>query len=284
MARVLPKRLFPALPHVPLLILICLFSSSPASAQLSNLDEAGKRFAAEFKSLKPRPAVVNVADFSTSDNAYSPQAHYLAWYLSNSLEVRGKSFLRVPDHLQFDKNLAKLRNSSSSTLSLEDLQKVSAQIGGDYIVVGTVEKTGSSFMLELAAVRLSDGTLVDSGTVELRSSEFLDSLSIPLQSPAGQHMNHAGVNGIGMPKCAFTPDSRYTDIARAKKLNGVVILQALISAEGKVERLQLVRMVGFGLDEEAYNTVKMWKCKPAKDQNGIPVDALVPIEVTFRIE
>ena len=254
-----------------------------ASAQLSNLDEAGKRFAADFKRLEPRPAIVNVADFSSTENILFPQAHYLAWYLSNSLEVRGKNFLKVPDHSEFDKTLTRITHSSQANLSAADIPGIRPEIGGDFLIVGTLKRNSSTFEVKLAAVCVSDGSLIDSGTVEVRSSEFLESLSMPLQSSTGQALNHAGVNGIGMPHCTFTPDPAYTEMARARNLNGVVLMDALISAQGKIERLKLIRMVGFGLDEQAYNTVKTWKCKPARDRKGNPVDVEVPIEVTFRL-
>lgn len=281
MVRLSPKQLL--LPSALTVLLLCSVLSPPLSAQLSNLDAAGKRFASEFKALKPHPAIVNVADFSSSDNVLLPQAHYLAWYLSSSLEVHGKTFLRVPDHLEFDKNVAKLEDSSNSALLLADLPKLGSRIGGDYIIAGTVEKTGSSFIVGLAALRVSDGTLVDSGTVEVRSSEFLDSLSAAITPEPGQTLYHSGVNGVGMPTCSFHPDPAYTSLARAKGLNGVVVMQALISSDGRIQQIQLIRMLGYGIDEQAYNTVKAWKCKPAKDRQGNPVAVTIPIEVTFRL-
>jgi TonB family protein len=42
-------------------------------------------------------------------------------------------------------------------------------------------------------------------------------------------------------------------------------------------------LLGYGLDEEAYNTIKKWKFKPATEKDGTPVAAVVPVEVTFRL-
>jgi TonB family protein len=270
-------RLLLPLAFVPLLSFV-----PTASAQLSNLDEVGKRFASEFKKFKPHPAIVNVADFSFHDADLALQSHYLAWYLSSSLEFRGKDFLRVPDHGEFDRDVARIKNASDSTLSPEDFSRISAKIGGDFIILGTVERKGPSFLLKLCSVRVSDGTLIDSGAVELHS-EFLESLSIPLQPQAGQSLNRPGANGIGMLSCTYMPDPDYTDLGRGNKVNGTAVMEVVISPEGSIQQIHPTKLLGYGLDEQAYDTVKKWKCKPARDKSGIPVAVAVPVEITFHL-
>jgi len=91
----------------------------------------------------------------------------------------------------------------------------------------------------------------------------------------------AGVNGVSMPKCQSCPDPKYSQEARKKKYEGVVILFVTVTAEGRVTNVQVVKSLGMGLDEKAIEAVRKWRFKPAL-KDGKPVDVQLPIEITFR--
>jgi TonB family protein len=94
----------------------------------------------------------------------------------------------------------------------------------------------------------------------------------------------AGVGGVTVPACVYCPSPNFTDEARAAKFSGSVVLQVVVSADGRAENISVVRKAGYGLEQSAIETVKKWQFRPAKDPNGNPVATLVPIEVTFRIK
>jgi outer membrane biosynthesis protein TonB len=114
-------------------------------------------------------------------------------------------------------------------------------------------------------------------------SDFLDSLSSSAPGKDDDSVNHAGLNGIGMPSCIHCPDPSYSDFPRAGRVQGVAVFQVVISADGTAERLYPMKLIGYGLDENAYNTIKQWRFKPARDKSGVAVPCIVPIEVTFRL-
>lgn len=93
----------------------------------------------------------------------------------------------------------------------------------------------------------------------------------------------AGVNGVGMPSCYYQPDPQYSDEARKAKYQGVVVLNGIITLDGRVVNISVVQSPGLGLDEKAVEAVRQWRCKPAIGPNGKPVPTSVPIEVTFRL-
>jgi protein TonB len=93
----------------------------------------------------------------------------------------------------------------------------------------------------------------------------------------------AGINGVGTPSCFYMPDPQYSDEARKAKYQGVVVLQATVTLDGRVTNISVVRSPGLGLDEKAVEAVRQWRCKPATGPNGRPVPTIVPIEVTFRL-
>lgn len=90
------------------------------------------------------------------------------------------------------------------------------------------------------------------------------------------------IPGLTAPHCYSTPNPPYNNEARAAKLSGVVTMEGIISIEGHVTGLRLVKGLPFGLNENSLETLRTWRCKPAT-LNGVPVPVLVPIEVTFRL-
>jgi protein TonB len=93
----------------------------------------------------------------------------------------------------------------------------------------------------------------------------------------------AGVNGVGTPSCYYMPDPQYSEEARKAKYQGVVVVQGIVTLDGRITGVTVVKGPGLGLEEKAVEAVRTWRCKPALGPNGKPVPTIVPIEVTFRL-
>src|SRR5260370_32581996 len=117
-------------PADPIRVSVLLFTIlSPAqivSAQFSKLDDASVQMAKRLKPLKP--SLVAVADFASPDDSASAQAHYFAWYLSESLQERGKKYLHFAEHQPFDKDIPKFLCHGSTTLTLQALHDAAPHI------------------------------------------------------------------------------------------------------------------------------------------------------------
>lgn len=74
----------------------------------------------------------------------------------------------------------------------------------------------------------------------------------------------------------YPPDRIKADV------EGVVIVQALISKGGEVTKTAVMKSIA-GLDEHAVRAVEQWKFKPARS-NGKPVAVWVAIPVRFRLK
>ena len=85
------------------------------------------------------------------------------------------------------------------------------------------------------------------------------------------------------PACAYCPYPTYTDEARHGKVQGSVMLQVLVGADGRAQDVRIVKGIGFGLDERAVETVRGWKFIPARDGAKRPVAAWVSVETVFRL-
>ena len=92
-----------------------------------------------------------------------------------------------------------------------------------------------------------------------------------------------GTGGVGEPTCAYCPQPTYSEEARKAKYMGVVVLQVVVTADGRATQIEVVKGPGLGLEEKAVDAVKQWRFKPALGPNGKPVATLVTIEVNFRL-
>jgi TonB family protein len=89
--------------------------------------------------------------------------------------------------------------------------------------------------------------------------------------------------GVTAPVPIFQPLPLYTEEARKSRIEGIVLIQAIIRRDGTVDSFKVVRGLGYGLDESAIHTIATkWKFRPGS-MHGTPVDVLANIEVTFRL-
>jgi periplasmic protein TonB len=94
---------------------------------------------------------------------------------------------------------------------------------------------------------------------------------------------HAGLNGVGLPSCFYMPNPPYSEEARKAKYSGTVLVEAVVTLDGKLTNLRVLKSPGLGLDDNTIQTLKTWRCKPAMGPNGRPVPVIVPFEVNFRL-
>jgi protein TonB len=90
-------------------------------------------------------------------------------------------------------------------------------------------------------------------------------------------------NGIRAPVPLLQPLPDYTDQARKAHIEGIIVIQAVVRKNGTVEVIRVLRGLGYGLDESAIGTIsRKWRFTPGT-LNGIPVDVIANIEVSFRL-
>lgn len=98
---------------------------------------------------------------------------------------------------------------------------------------------------------------------------------------------YAGVGGVTNPELISSSKVRpkYPEIARKAKIQGKVVLQAIIRKNGVVSNVQVLRSPGrkFGFDEAAIAAVRQWRYKPGL-QNGKPVDVYFTVVVDFVLQ
>jgi len=91
-------------------------------------------------------------------------------------------------------------------------------------------------------------------------------------------------NGVISPRLLQEVKPGYTGEAMRAKIQGVVVMEAVVMPDGSVGNVRITRSLDpqFGLDQEAIKTVKKWRFAPGT-RFGQPVPVLVEIEMTFTL-
>jgi TonB family protein len=74
----------------------------------------------------------------------------------------------------------------------------------------------------------------------------------------------------------------YPDAAKSERIQGSVIIEAVIGAEGKVINAKVLRSIAM-LDQAALDAVKQWEFTPTL-LNGKPVPIVMTVTVNFRLQ
>ena len=89
--------------------------------------------------------------------------------------------------------------------------------------------------------------------------------------------------GVLPPQKIYTPQPVYTEDARLARIQGVVILEAIIDEEGAVQQVKVLKGLPEGLSESAVKTAKEWTFKPAT-LDGKPVPVYFNLTVRFSLQ
>ncbi len=73
----------------------------------------------------------------------------------------------------------------------------------------------------------------------------------------------------------------YPAVARTARVEGVVILEAVIDAAGRVESVHVLRSIPL-LDQAAMEAVRQWTFTPTT-LNGTPVPIVMTVTVNFTL-
>ena len=85
------------------------------------------------------------------------------------------------------------------------------------------------------------------------------------------------------PQVLQQPKPSYTEKAKEARIEGIMLVSAVIRKNGSVDQIKVIKGLGYGLDESAVNTIsREWKFKPGT-LNDEPVDVSVVMEVSFRL-
>lgn len=180
----------------------------------------------------------------------------------------------------------------------EALVWIARELRASRLVFGTIIRKGDSLELKIKVLKHENFGNNTQTSKEMRIEIPVGNLGrgfVPresyhaLQKRDASHFDAEATDpssfkrqGIEPPRCSYMPNPEFTDGARAVRLNGSLIVEAIVTTQGRVEEARISRGLPYGLNQNSLTTLKNWKCEPAT-KNGVPLAVVVPFEVTFRL-
>ena len=287
---------------------VCLFLPGSAHAQSAGfvvteaeqaeLDSLASHTAQRIREAhleEKAPAVVVMDFFKNSMGSYSLLGELLADKFSESLAARADGF-KVLGRKTLSEYLVQ------NWTTLEDLQstdvsfQIGRQIGASGVILGTMQEENGKLYLTLHlegfgpspnAKDIFEGTddrIRFPLTDELHALFFEPGPNYtrkPDQIPEEPGIFKAGISGVSVPICLYCPQPVYSDVARAAKYQGTVTLSIVVTAEGEVTSIYVMKAAPFGLTTKAIEAAKHWRFERGK-KDGKPVSVRVETESTFH--
>jgi len=262
----------------------------PRAAQ-EQMDSLASHVAEQIRQSKIDSAFpkIFVIDFSNaSDKQFSKLGALLADDLALSLAGYASGF-QVQDRKSFNDYL------KENWMGLDELQSeavcltLARSMGGAGVVRGTIE-TDAKQQLRIS-VNIDGLGTTWSGDAEFPLTGALQEL---LKQPAISYERAAGtipvepgifqpgVDGATLPVCVFCPSPDYTDLARTAKYRGTVELSLIVTKDGGVNSIVVLKGAPFSLTQKAIDAVQKWRFKPAK-LRGQSVPVRVPVDIEFQL-
>ena len=96
---------------------------------------------------------------------------------------------------------------------------------------------------------------------------------------------YAPGNGVSLPMVVKEVRPAYTEAAKDARIEGTVVLECVVLADGTVGDVTVARSLDsvLGLDQEAVKATKQWQFKPGM-KDGKPVAVRVSLELTFTLK
>ena len=144
--------------------------------------------------------------------------------------------------------------------------------GGSKGARGVVASSGFG-----SGVATTDGSRTAQATV--RQAGFGDIASPPtVQSQPAQQTAAKVIPAEILSK----PVPVYTDEARARRIEGEVLLEVVLEASGRIHVVRVVRGLGHGLDDAAVRAAEQIQFKPAQ-RDGQPSDSTAVLHIIFQL-
>ena len=100
-------------------------------------------------------------------------------------------------------------------------------------------------------------------------------------APAATNVYKIG-GEVSAPKIVHKQEPKYTASAKRDKVQGVAVLQIVVTSKGHPEDIKIVKSLRPDMDQQAIKAVSKWRFEPAR-KDGRPVAVSAKVEVNFRL-
>jgi TonB family protein len=283
-------------------LLVAGFRSPAQAPGHSNLNELAIHAAATIRTESKRslgPTRVLVVDFTELPDKPTELGRQLAEEFSASLK---KQSHLVDDRGESLRAVAGDRLLSGSLEGPDVTRCYDNEVGSAVVVEGEIDSVAGQFSLGTRAWRIADRKTIFEERIMLTLTDRMRAAHLTAASHSDvaplmsqdvalnyEHMQGvegvpgAGTRGYSLPSCIYCPGVLYSKAASKAKIQGRVLLSAVIAAEGAATRISIIRGLPCGLKQQAINSVAQWRFKPTTDPEGRPAAVRQTIEVTFHV-
>ena len=89
-------------------------------------------------------------------------------------------------------------------------------------------------------------------------------------------------NGVSAPIALQNVQPSYTQEARDARVQGTIQLEAVVGSDGSISKVQVLKSLGYGLDENAAKALSEWRFKPGT-KDGKPVNVRIQVTMSFSL-
>jgi TonB family protein len=127
-----------------------------------------------------------------------------------------------------------------------------------------------------------EGTSGPGQPIVLRLKGQKDPDAAPAPRPEGDRAYEKDEPGLTMPRALAMAKPSYTRAALDAKIEGVVVVSAVVGRDGTLGELKVVAPLDPDLDSEALRAAREWRFAPGM-KDGKPVAVRVTLELTFAL-
>jgi bla regulator protein blaR1 len=149
------------------------------------------------------------------------------------------------------------------------------------LILEEITMSKSRLIVSLAAITVC---MIAAGLLSIRSFPLVAPHRALAASPQNrpEYVHHVGEAGVVAPRVLYKEDPQYTQTGRDAKIEGTVVLQVEVEADGRAHNARIIRSLDPGLDQNALDAVATWQFQPAT-KDGQPVTVEATIEVNYRL-
>ncbi|MGH9706620.1 MAG: TonB family protein [Candidatus Acidiferrales bacterium] len=253
-----------------------------AQAQESPIKELASRMAKSIAASKQKSVVV--FDFVGPDDKFTPLGRDLADEFSAAL-AQPETGLTVADRKEIYDAMQKKHYGLQDLLGTDLAVSLAHDLGVQAVVFGKITVDSSNLVISVEAYRINHNRRIKGFRVSVPFTDEMKKLSAEEskeQNPLAD-FPQAGKNGYSFAACLYCPNPHFTELAVSDHIQGTVELKTVISADGYVKEIVVMKRLPDGLTEVAISAVQSWRFKPATGPDGKAAAVVMTIEVTFRL-
>lgn len=249
-------------------------------AQETQLDSAAAHIASSLQSRQLGSVVV--FDFIGS-YTMDPVGAKLASDFNAAL-TKAISGVRVEDRSRIDAFLQGKQMVSANIRNKDEAAWLASQLGVDGFIFGRMGSGLGGVHVAITAYRVSNGDELAQADAAIPFIASLQALVRTIDRGNSAPVPAGGANGYSSPACRYCPLPIYTGEAHRQGIQGEVLLEFTVQADGYVaDDVRVLLGMPYGLTERAVETLRDWRLTPATGPDGKPAAVRQEVELTFHL-